>query len=137
MVWLAVVALVGGGNEGAFGPVVLLVLMPVLGWTALSVPSTAVEGLSIVVRESCTGMAMNEVKNGDWIRRKRARSSWVARHGRSTSSDATGDTRVGKLGQDAQGEMCRRWLTVDYCCWQRVRAVVVERKREMEQRVWF
>lgn len=131
LVWLAAVALFGGGNDGAFGPVVLLALMLVLGWTALSVPSTAVEGLSIVRRESCVGVAVNEVKKGDWIRRKKTMSSWVARHGRSTSSDATGDTRVGKLGHDAQGKASCVVVVGGLLLLAGVRAVVVKRKREM------
>jgi hypothetical protein len=36
----------------------------------------------------------------------------VARHGRGTSSDATGDTRFDKLGHDAQNHKSRLRLTV-------------------------
>jgi hypothetical protein len=40
-------------------------------------------------------------------------SSWVARHGRGTSSDATGDTRVGKPEHDAPNDVRCRLIVVD------------------------
>lgn len=117
-VWLAVVELFGGGNDGPLGPVVLLVLL--LDWAVPKAPSAAAEDLSIMVSESCgfcklcmsTGAAINGVKSGDWMRWEGTVSLWVARHGRRTSSDATGDTSVGKEGYDARSELRRRLLDI-------------------------
>lgn len=78
-VWLSVVEVFGGGNDGPLGPVVLLVL--VLDGAAATAaaeavpaaPSAVAEDFSIIMSESCgvcrvcmsTGVATKVVKNGD------------------------------------------------------------------------